>query len=210
MRSSRAPCHVLKETEEKLRKAGEELEQRVEERTAQLYRANLQLAAEMEERKRSEEALRESEGKLDAMLRSVGDSMIMIDRDLNIIWYNEKAKELFALGRDGAKCHEILCRRQRPCEPYPCYALQTFQDGEIHNSDTTLTTRQGQEAFFHCVANVALRDAKGNPTAVLTILRDITDRKLAENALMESEKKYRTLFEDSVEAMSISRNGKDD
>ncbi len=199
---------TLKETEEKLRKAGEELEQRVEDRTAQLYRANVQLAAEMEERKRSEDALRESEGKLNAMLRSVGDSMVMIDRDLNIIWYNEKAKESFALGIDGAKCHDMLCKRQWPCEPYPCYALQTFRDGEIHNSETTLTTRLGTEAFYHCVANVALRDAKGNPTAVLTILRDITDRKLAENALMESEKKYRTLFEDSVEAMSVSRNGR--
>jgi PAS domain S-box-containing protein len=199
---------TLKETEEKLRRAGEELEHRVQERTGQLYRANLQLAGEMEERKRSEEALRASEGKLNAMLRSVGDSMIMIDRDLKIIWYNEKAKESFDLGCDGAKCHEMLCRRQRPCEPYPCYALQAFRDGEIHNSDTTLTTRQGNEAFYHCVANVALRDATGSPTAVLTILRDITDRKAAENAVMESEKKYRTLFEDSVEAMSVSRDGR--
>jgi len=199
---------TLKETEEKLRRAGEELEHRVEERTAQLYRANLQLAGEMEERKRSEEALRESEGKLNAMLRSVGDSMIMIDRELNVIWYNEKAKETFALGCDGAKCHDLLCKRPWPCEPYPCYAVQAFQDGGIHNSDTTLTTRQGKEAFFHCVANAALRDAKGHPTAVLTVLRDITDRKAAENAVMESEKKYRTLFEDSVEAMSISRDGR--
>jgi PAS domain S-box-containing protein len=199
---------TLKETEEKLRRAGEELEHRVEERTAQLYRANLQLAGEMEERKRSEEALRESEGKLNAMLRSVGDSMIMIDRELNVIWYNEKAKETFALGCDGAKCHDMLCKRPWPCEPYPCYALQAFQDGGIHNSDATLKTREGQDAFFHCVANAALRDERGNPTAVLTILRDITDRKAAENAVMESEKKYRTLFEDSVEAMSISRDGR--
>jgi PAS domain S-box-containing protein len=199
---------TLKETEEKLRRAGEELEHRVEERTAQLYRANLQLAGEMEERKRSEEALRESEGKLNAMLRSVGDSMIMIDRELNVIWYNEKAKETFALGCDGAKCHDMLCKRPWPCEPYPCYALQAFQDGGIHNSDATLKTRAGQDAFFHCVANAALRDERGNPTAVLTILRDITDRKAAENAVMESEKKYRTLFEDSVEAMSISRDGR--
>jgi len=199
---------ALQETQEKLRRAGEELEGRVEERTAQLYRANLQLAAEMEERKRSEEALRASEGKLNAMLRSVGDSMIMIDRDLNVIWYNEKAKESFAVGCEGSKCHEVLCGRQWPCEPYPCYALLTFRDGEIHSSDATLTTRQGQEASFHCVSNVALRDAGGSPTAVLTILRDITDRKRAEKALMESERKYRTLFEDSVEAMSVSRGGR--
>ena len=179
---------ALQDTEEKLRKAGEQLEQRVEERTAQLYRANLQLAGEMEERKRSEEALRASEGKLNAMLRSVGDSMIMIDRDLNIVWYNDKAKESFAMSCDGRKCHEILCNRVWPCEPYPCYALQTFRDGEIHSSDSTLMTRQGQEAFYHCAANVALRDASGSPTAVLTMLRDITDRKVAENAVTESEK----------------------
>jgi PAS domain S-box-containing protein len=200
--------NTLKETEEKLRKAGEELERRVEQRTAQLYRANLQLAGEMEERMRSEEALRASEGKLNAMLRSVGDSMIMIDRDLNIIWYNDKAREAFAVGCDGKKCHEVLCGKPWPCEPYPCYALQTFRDGEIHSSDTTLTTRESQGKFFHCVANVALRDANGSPTTVLTILRDITDRKLAENALVESERKYRTLFEDSVEAMSVSRGGR--
>jgi PAS domain S-box-containing protein len=199
---------VLKETEEELRKAGEKLEQRVEERTAQLYRANIQLAAEMEERKASEEALRASEGKLNAMLRSVGDSMIMIDRSLNIIWCNDKAKEAFGAGCEGMKCHEALCGQDRPCEPYPCYALQTIGDGEIHSSETTLRIQQGQEAFFHCVSSVALRGANGEPTSVLTILRDITDRKRAEKALTESERKYRTLFEDSVEAMSVSRDGR--
>jgi len=199
---------VLKETKEKLKKAGEELEARVEERTAQLYRANIQLAAEMEERKLSEEALRASEGKLNAILRSVGDCMIMIDRDLNIVWCNDKAKEAFDAGCVNSKCHEALCGRERPCDPYPCYMLRTLQDGEIHSSDTTLTTRQGQQAFFHCVSSVAMRDAGGRPAAVLTILRDITDRKLAENALMESERKYRTLFEGSVQAMSVSREGR--
>ncbi|HOT49239.1 MAG TPA: PAS domain S-box protein, partial [Syntrophales bacterium] len=199
---------ALRETEEKLRRAGEELEGRVEERTAQLYRANLQLAGEMEERMRSEEALRASEGKLNAILRSVSDSMVMIDRELNIIWCNDKAKSGFSPDCVGSKCHEVLCGRQWPCEPYPCYAVRTFRDGSIHSSDAVLTNRDGQDVSFHCVANVALRDAGGNPTAVLTILRDITDRKRAENALMESERKYRTLFEDSLEAMSVSRGGR--
>lgn len=105
--------------------------------------------------------------------------MVMIDRDLNIVWCNDTAKSAFSDGCMGKKCHEILCGRQWPCEPYPCYAIQTFRDGNIHSSDAALTNRDGQEVSFHCVANVALRDADGSAAAVLTILRDITDRKRA-------------------------------
>jgi PAS domain S-box-containing protein len=199
---------VLKETEDKLRRAGEELEQRVEERTEQLSLANIQLESEMEERKRSEEALRASEGKLNAMLQSISDCMIMLDRDLNIIWCNEKAKEVFDIEDVGGKCHQLLCGRAEPCRPYPCYVIQTFQDGNNHSSDTTLVNRKWDEYFFHCAANVAFRNADGEPTAVLAILRDITDRKRAEKELAESERKYRTLFEDSMEAMSIARAGR--
>ena len=47
------------------------------------------------DRKQAEEALRESEGKLNAMLQSIGDHMSMMDKDLNIIWANKTAKEVF-------------------------------------------------------------------------------------------------------------------
>ncbi len=122
---------VLKDTEEKLRDAGEELEKRVEERTAELYKANLQLASEMLLRERSEYALRKSEGKLSAILKSISDYMVMLDRNLNIIWANEKAKQTFGIGCDGVrKCHEVFHGEDRVCEPYPCFAVRTFQDGK--------------------------------------------------------------------------------
>ncbi len=59
------------ETEERLRKAHDELEMQVETRTAELARANEELRIEIAERKRAEEALRKSSGKLESFAYSV-------------------------------------------------------------------------------------------------------------------------------------------
>ncbi len=182
---------VLKETDDKLRKAGEELERRVIERTEQLYMAIMQLETEMAERKRSEEALRESEGKLNAILYSISDYMVMVDRDLKIIWSNEKAKEAFNIGCDGGKCYEVLCGRDRPCGTEPCYAVKTFQDGDIHEDEAILINRMGQVLDCHCVANVALRDGEDRPLAVLKVLRDITEKKQTEREKKALEERLR-------------------
>ena len=49
----------------------------------------------------------------------------------------------------------------------------------------------------------ALRNEKGEPTEILGISRDITKRKLIEDALRESEEKYRVLVEQANEAITI-------
>jgi signal transduction histidine kinase/ActR/RegA family two-component response regulator len=182
---------VLKETDDKLRRAGEELERRVIERTEQLYMAIMQLETEMAERKRSEDALRDSEGKLNAILSSISDYMVMVDRDLNILWCNEKAKEAFNIVCEGAKCYEALCGRDRPCGTEPCYALKTFQDGDIHEDEAILINRSGQVLDCHCVANVAFRDQGSQPTAILKVLRDITEKKQTEREKKSLEERLR-------------------
>jgi signal transduction histidine kinase/ActR/RegA family two-component response regulator len=182
---------VLKETDDKLRKAGEEMERRVIERTEQLYMAIMQLETEMAERKRSEDALRDSEGKLNAILYSISDYMVMVDRDLNILWSNEKAREAFNIGCDGGKCYEALCGRDRPCGTEPCYAVQAFQDGDIHEDEAILINRNGQVLDCHCVANVALRDGEDKPTAVLKVLRDITEKKQTDREKKSLEERLR-------------------
>jgi PAS domain S-box-containing protein len=140
------------------------------------------------ERKRSVNALRESEGKLNAMLQSIADHMSMMDKDLNIVWANKITKTVFGNDIIGKKCYEVYHRRKEPCEPYPCITLKAFQDGEVHKHDTQAIDQEGKKIFFHCTANVALRDKEGKPTAVLEICRDITDHKQAELALIERGK----------------------
>ena len=53
-----------------------------------------------------------------------------------------------------------------------------------------------------------VRDAHGKPTAILTITRDITDRKLAEQALQSVKELYQTLAEKSFAGIYVVQDGK--
>ncbi|MGB2688776.1 MAG: PAS domain-containing protein, partial [Desulfobacterales bacterium] len=119
------------------------------------------------------------------MLASIGDHISMLDKDLTILWANEIAEKIFGNDIIGKKCYEVYHKRTEPCEPYPCITLRAFQDGKIHEHDTQVLDKDGEKVFFHCTANVALRDKGGKPTSVIEISRDITEKIRAENALQK-------------------------
>ena len=165
------------------------------------------IGIDISERKRAEEALRESEGKLNAMLQSISDPVSMMDKDLTIMWANEPAKRYFGKDIIGKKCYEAYHRRPDPCEPYPCITLKVFLDGKEHQHVTTVIDHQGEKRFFECSANVALRDNAGKPVAVLEISRDITDKKKAQDAIIESEEKYQTLVNRANDVICVVQDG---
>ncbi len=147
------------------------------------------IARDITDRRRIEEAQRESEGELHAMLQSITDPISMMDEDLNIIWVNETAKQYFGKDIVGRKCYEAFHQRRTPCEPYPCLALKALWDGKMHKheTETVVIDAHGQTRLFECTTNIALRDKGGKPVAVLEISRDITDRKQAEEAPYERQ-----------------------
>ncbi|MGD8776783.1 MAG: PAS domain S-box protein, partial [Syntrophobacterales bacterium] len=192
-----------KRSEEALLDTTQELELRVQARTADLLHSNEKLNAEIAERKRIEKALKNSEAKWNAMLESIGDHMSMMDKELNIIWANKTAKKIFGDDIVGKKCYEAYHQRKEPCEPYPCLTLRAFEDGKIHEHDTQVEDQDGNTRYFHCTANVALRDEDGQPSAVIEISRDITERKRAEEELRESEQRYSSLFNNNHSVMLL-------
>jgi PAS domain S-box-containing protein len=125
-------------------------------------------------------AARANEGTLTAMLQSIGDHISIMDADLNIVWANDVAKTRFGDDIIGKKCFQAYHNRSTPCEPSPCISKQAFADGKVHEHDTEVIDNEGNTAYFHCTANVALRDSDGNPTRVIEISRDITELKKAE------------------------------
>jgi PAS domain S-box-containing protein len=84
-----------KRTERALQKTRDELEMRVEERTAELVKANEQLKQEMEERKLAEEALRQSEERFRDTADLLPTIICEMDNNLRITYVNKVGFETF-------------------------------------------------------------------------------------------------------------------
>ncbi|MCR4319492.1 MAG: PAS domain S-box protein, partial [Candidatus Brocadiaceae bacterium] len=76
--------------------------------------------------------------------------------------------------------------RRRLCE-------KLEKDG-VWREFVSLCKRKSGESFYAERTSNLLRDEKGNPVAIYGVLRDISERKKAEMEIVESEKKYRLLF----------------
>lgn len=95
--------------EEALRQVNEQLEQRISERTAELSEANAQLTNEIAERTLAQMALsqalddsRRDREKLDGILHSVSDGLVVTDSQLNVLHMNAAAEKLLMLSFEMA------------------------------------------------------------------------------------------------------------
>ncbi len=81
----------------------------------------IQYMVDITQRKTAEVALRESEQKLDGILGSITDHLIMTDSDHRIIWANDVAKGLFGSDLCGKRCFEVLCARSPLAKNVPSW-----------------------------------------------------------------------------------------
>lgn len=94
---------------EALHRVNEELERRVAERTSELSEANVRLTSEIAERTMAQMALsqaledsRSDREKLEGIVRSVGDGLVVTDRQLNVLHMNAAAEKLLGLPLEKA------------------------------------------------------------------------------------------------------------
>jgi PAS domain S-box-containing protein len=162
-----------------------QLEKRVEERTTDLR-------AEIAERRRAEEALRESEERYRTAIESSNDG-VAITRDGLHVYVNQRFLEMFGYG----DAEEILGKpvgdvihpddRQRIVE-----MNMKRQTGEILRSKTEFVGIRSDGSPIHLEGSSS-RITYGGEPASLSCLRDITHHKRAQEQLRESHERLRAL-----------------
>jgi len=190
-----------KRTEAALQKAHNELEQRVEGRTAELTAANKKMKQEIAGRRRVEEALRESEIRFRRVTEAAFEGLAVTERG-RLIDVTGKLAKLFGyqrselIGKSIAKLIAPNVRNDTLTKILSGYSLP--YESICLKKDKTIFPVEV------CGKNYS---SKGRVLCV-TAIRDITRRKMAEKVLQESESKYKTLTENSLTGIFIHQNGK--
>ncbi|HSB72803.1 MAG TPA: PAS domain S-box protein, partial [Candidatus Methylomirabilis sp.] len=182
--------------EEALRRAHEELEARVRERTEELLRANKALQETLAERRQAEESLRESRAQLAAIIASAMEAIITIDEDQRVVVFNAAAERTFRVSAGDALGQSV--QRFIP-ERFRRTHLEGFRDFGRTNLEkwwigvlggATAVRTDGEE--FPIEATISQVEV-GTRKLYTIILRDITERKQAEEQLRDSREQLRAL-----------------
>ncbi|MGB9128079.1 MAG: response regulator [Thiobacillus sp.] len=156
----------------------ENLEMLVAERTAKL-------AAEVEERKQAEEALRASEARLRAIIEAEPECVKVVDAEGRIVQMNAAGLAMIDADRfeqvQGHKMAEFVAPERRAA--YRVFAQKVLQ-GRPGTFEFEVTSFKGRHLWFDTHA-VPLRDQQDSRPQMLAITRDITERKQAEAALLQ-------------------------
>jgi PAS domain S-box-containing protein len=173
-----------KEAEDALRHAHDELETRVKERTEELARANEQLRQEIEERKRAEEEITQSERKWRNIFETSRDVIFLSATDGTLIDFNPAGEELFGYRRDE-KSKITIDMIYRDPKDRKKFQKVIESRGFIKDFEVTLKRKDG--SLIDCLVTATLtRDTDGNITGYQGIIKDITERKRFVDTTLDS------------------------
>jgi PAS domain S-box-containing protein len=148
---------------------------------AELRQRIAELEASETERKRVQEALRESEEKLRHLFESVTDGIFAMDLNGAYTEVNQRILEMHGLSSReeilGKSGFEFVAPRD--IERTTAGMKEVLEQGTVVRQEFTALKADGSE-FPVEVSGAVLKDASGNPVGLIGITRDITERKRAE------------------------------
>jgi PAS domain S-box-containing protein len=167
-------------------------------------------AFDITERKALEDTLRASEQRLEKILQTMIDGMVVVNLDGEITYANPAAERILEIREDeimGRYYHERSWSQiDEDGEPYPQeklpLALALGEQREVEDLQHGILAPSGQVKWLSVNA-APLVDETGAVYGAIASFRDISDRKAMEKALQNSEQRYRTVFDYAGDAIFV-------
>lgn len=150
------------------------------------------------ERKKTEEKLRDSESFISSVLDSIGDALVVIDRDFKIILANQGYLTQTKNTLDeiiGKHCYELSHRIQRPCyeRGEECTVKHVFETGKHHIAIHTHYDKEGNPIYVEA-NSYPFKDASGSVVYAIETIKDITEKVKLENELKNRIKELEEFY----------------
>ena len=176
----------LKEMEASLRQSRDELEHRVDERTAELRKINALLTSEIMERKQAEASLKISKAQYKNLFENSLVGITVVDREGILQMINPTALKKFGLSQDEVEGKSIFDLIPYDSAKKYIGLNRSLMDtgGQRVYEDSFLIN--GEHRTF-LIFDKALGNKDGGSDAIQSTSIDITDRKLAQEKLIKSE-----------------------
>lgn len=119
------------------------------------------------------ESVREAHARLAAIVAGIADRMVIVDRQMRVLWMNAVAAE--AAGREpgtvlGSRCFEVFGPAPEACQA--CPVVRAFDSGDVERG--LRIEHRGERVRYLDLVAAPLRNAAGHVDRVLEVSRDIT------------------------------------
>lgn len=195
-RKSKQMEMMLKSTAElevKIEKSRDNLEERVQRRTVELARTNVDLLDEIAQHKKTEEALRLSEGRYRLLIESLPQSIFIKTRDLIYVSCNDN------FARDvGLKPEEIQGKTDYELFPKELADKYRLDDKRIMDNvhpeeiDEHFT-HEGKDTIVHTI-KTPIKDSSGKVVGIIGIYWDVTEIKIKEAQISDLQKRIKFIL----------------
>jgi len=147
-------------------------------------KVRLMAIRDVTERKKTTEALKESEQLYRSLVETSPDCVFLCDLNAGVLMVNHRAVELFLMDRMeefiGSNVLDFVAEEDRGRVRE--LLERTIEEKSLRNMDFRFLRKDGT-VFHGDMSTSLITDAGGNPKAILGITRDVSERKAAENAL---------------------------
>lgn len=159
---------------------------------------------DLTEFRQTEKKLKETEIRYKALIDTSPDGVMILDMDGKISYVSDAFIAIFEAKDENDFLHKNFCNflEKEYCQKL-MMDIKNILSGKYSGVSEILAVKLTGQQFYIEINGEAVKSETGKILGVFIIVRDISERKLTENALIESETRFRGLFDNAKDAIII-------